>query len=180
MVVIAVIFFHVSRVGAEGTPVPLGTTMAALFYYTNYYDLAWGMDPYKVIPFGICWSLAIEEHFYLLWPLVIKFFIKYPAQTSGWHSRGLRHRPRVAGNRSLGPGLIGRVHGHGHGHAHRLNSLWSAAPRSFRVALESDGRQYSNEFEPFRSSGSSFSCSASPFAARVFARRSGTRFRVWR
>jgi peptidoglycan/LPS O-acetylase OafA/YrhL len=36
------------------------------------------MDPYKVIPFGICWSLAIEEHFYLLWPLVIKFFIKYP------------------------------------------------------------------------------------------------------
>ncbi len=52
--------------------------MAALFYYTNYYDITWGMDPDKVIPFGICWSLAIEEHFYLLWPLIIKLFIKYP------------------------------------------------------------------------------------------------------
>jgi peptidoglycan/LPS O-acetylase OafA/YrhL len=80
LVIVGIIFSSVSRVGVEGTPVPVGTTMAALFYYTNYYDLAWGMDPDKVIPFGICWSLAIEEHFYLLWPLVIKFFVKYPGK----------------------------------------------------------------------------------------------------
>jgi peptidoglycan/LPS O-acetylase OafA/YrhL len=46
--------------------------MAALLYYTNYYDLSWGMTPDKVIPFGICWSLAIEEHFYLAWPWILR------------------------------------------------------------------------------------------------------------
>jgi peptidoglycan/LPS O-acetylase OafA/YrhL len=34
------------------------------------------MEPSKVIPFGICWSLAVEEHFYLIWPLLIKTAIK--------------------------------------------------------------------------------------------------------
>jgi peptidoglycan/LPS O-acetylase OafA/YrhL len=71
-VLIGIIFYRITRIGVDGTPVPLGTTMATLLYYTNYYDLAWAMEPSRVIPFGICWSLAVEEHFYLLWPLVIK------------------------------------------------------------------------------------------------------------
>ena len=71
-VILAVSLYHVSRVNVGGTQVPLGTTMAALLYYTNYYDLAWMMEPSRVIPFGVCWSLAVEEHFYLLWPLIVK------------------------------------------------------------------------------------------------------------
>ena len=71
-VVIAVILYRITRIGVDGTPVPVGTTMAALLYYTNYYDLTWSMEPSKVIPFGVFWSLAVEEHFYLLWPLVMK------------------------------------------------------------------------------------------------------------
>lgn len=71
-ILIGIIFYRFTRVFVGGTPVPIGTTMAALLYYTNYYDLAWAMEPSRVIPFGICWSLAVEEHFYLLWPLVIK------------------------------------------------------------------------------------------------------------
>ena len=71
-VLIGVIFYQCTRIFVGGTPVPVGTTMAALLYYTNYYDLAWAMEPSRVIPFGVCWSLAVEEHFYLLWPLVVK------------------------------------------------------------------------------------------------------------
>jgi peptidoglycan/LPS O-acetylase OafA/YrhL len=78
LIMIAAIFYRVSRVAVDGTPVPTGTIMAALLYYTNYYDLTWGMNEHKVIPFGICWSLAVEEHFYLLWPLIIKFNISNP------------------------------------------------------------------------------------------------------
>ena len=70
-VLFAVVFYAVSRTSVGGDPVPGGTTLAALLYYTNYYDLSWGMDPSKVIPFGICWSLAIEEHFYLGWPWIL-------------------------------------------------------------------------------------------------------------
>jgi peptidoglycan/LPS O-acetylase OafA/YrhL len=79
-VIIGVVFYPVSRNFVGGTQVPLGTTMAALLYYTNYYDLYCGMEPSKVIPFGICWSLAVEEHFYLIWPLLIKTVIKNTSQ----------------------------------------------------------------------------------------------------
>ena len=77
-VVLGVVFYRASRNYVGGTPVPVGTTLAALLYYTNYYDLSWGMDPYKTIPFGICWSLAIEEHYYLIWPWILRRNIQNP------------------------------------------------------------------------------------------------------
>ena len=77
-VVLAVVFYGTSRTAVDGNPVPTGTTMAALLYYTNYYDLYWRMEPAIVIPFGICWSLAIEEHFYLVWPWILSRNIQHP------------------------------------------------------------------------------------------------------
>jgi peptidoglycan/LPS O-acetylase OafA/YrhL len=47
---------------------------AALAYGANYYDLWAGYHstlPGVRHPFNILWSLAVEEHFYLLWPLLL-------------------------------------------------------------------------------------------------------------
>jgi peptidoglycan/LPS O-acetylase OafA/YrhL len=71
-VLIGNIFYQITCNAVGGQSVPIQTTMAALLYYTNYHDLFSNMDSVKVIPFGICWSLAVEEHFYLLWPWIIR------------------------------------------------------------------------------------------------------------
>jgi peptidoglycan/LPS O-acetylase OafA/YrhL len=77
-VLLGVIFYPITRNALDGSPMPIGATLAALFYYTNYYDLYHNMAPFFVIPFGICWSLAVEEHFYLVWPWIIRQGIGNP------------------------------------------------------------------------------------------------------
>jgi peptidoglycan/LPS O-acetylase OafA/YrhL len=78
LVVLGVVFYPISRTAVGGQPVPGMEIVAALFYFTNYYILAHGMDATAAIPLGICWSLAIEEHFYLVWPWVVRKAIAYP------------------------------------------------------------------------------------------------------
>lgn len=56
---------------AEGGRLRPAEWAAALLYGANYYDLWTGLRsvvPGVRHPFNILWSLAIEEHFYLLWP----------------------------------------------------------------------------------------------------------------
>ena len=58
---------------AGGVITPLGW-VGALFYGANIFDLWVGYRsslPGVRHPFNILWSLAIEEHFYALWPLVL-------------------------------------------------------------------------------------------------------------
>jgi peptidoglycan/LPS O-acetylase OafA/YrhL len=45
---------------------PLKGSIAALTYTSNYVQIVW---PGSVHAYGPTWSLAIEEHFYLLWPI---------------------------------------------------------------------------------------------------------------
>jgi peptidoglycan/LPS O-acetylase OafA/YrhL len=51
---------------------------AQLFYFANYYFLYFDASSNTPKGTGILWSLSIEEHFYLLYPLLISLcFIKY-------------------------------------------------------------------------------------------------------
>lgn len=63
---------------ALGRSIPTSDVLAVLFYYANYHDI---MSPFTGFatagageiqsPFVIAWSLAVEEHFYLLFPLLL-------------------------------------------------------------------------------------------------------------
>ena len=49
--------------------------MAALFYYENYFVT---YHPYYDSKYYILWSLAVEEHFYIIFPLILFFLLKKP------------------------------------------------------------------------------------------------------
>lgn len=55
-------------------PIPLLRTLAAAFYFTNYYLI---IAPAFATPFSPTWSLAVEEHYYLFFPLLFSI---------GWRS----------------------------------------------------------------------------------------------
>jgi peptidoglycan/LPS O-acetylase OafA/YrhL len=54
--------------------IPIGELTSALFYFANYYGLYIGYDVART--FIILWSLAVEEHFYLIFPLIFLVFSK--------------------------------------------------------------------------------------------------------
>lgn len=57
--------------GGSLTP---GDTLSAIFYLSNYRELAGGFQSNLTgipHPFGIYWSLAVEEHYYLVFPLLL-------------------------------------------------------------------------------------------------------------
>ena len=59
---------------ALGGRFPPGQVLAAVFYYTNYYgrfSSYIGVPDGMYNPFGILWSLAVEEHYYLVFPALV-------------------------------------------------------------------------------------------------------------
>lgn len=58
-------------------PLPMTDIWASLFYYTNYY-IGWFRTPVEDAGrvLDILWSLSVEEHFYLAFPLLLQFFIQ--------------------------------------------------------------------------------------------------------
>ncbi len=56
----------VSRTGLVHRPISLAFLALSFIYLSNVVRL-FGVPPH----YGVLWSLAVEEHFYLLWPLVV-------------------------------------------------------------------------------------------------------------
>jgi peptidoglycan/LPS O-acetylase OafA/YrhL len=51
--------------------------LAQFAHLTNYYLVAYGSDTAPVVPYTVpFWSLAVEEHFYLLFPLALLFLLR--------------------------------------------------------------------------------------------------------
>lgn len=75
-VILAFLVVVVSLALTLGLPVPSSEVAGVLFYYINYHMAALATGQVGAggadlqLPVGVLWSLAVEEHFYILMPLV--------------------------------------------------------------------------------------------------------------
>jgi peptidoglycan/LPS O-acetylase OafA/YrhL len=69
---IVYIFLSVLAFAMVGAPIPFLDVVASIFYAANYYIVFHGMGGNAVdSPLSILWSLAVEEHFYAAFPVLL-------------------------------------------------------------------------------------------------------------
>jgi peptidoglycan/LPS O-acetylase OafA/YrhL len=70
--------------GETGGPVTLAAVLSQVLHWSNYYLIAHGPDS-VVAGTIVLWSLAVEEHFYLLFPVLFRFTgRRLSRQALGW------------------------------------------------------------------------------------------------
>ena len=75
LLVTLAIAYGLTYSGVLGGRITIGGLASQLFYFANYYALFF--DSGNTIPAGtgILWSLAVEEHFYIFYPLLMGLFL---------------------------------------------------------------------------------------------------------
>lgn len=69
------LFFSAALQLSTGSVVVWIELTSAVLYFANYYGIFIGYSNEQFIsPYGIVWSLSVEEHFYMVYPLLCSFF----------------------------------------------------------------------------------------------------------
>ncbi len=87
LLMLAVVVVAVAFVFPHGTfPTLRGDALATMFYFANWHQIAGGANYFAATgntsPLVPTWSLAIEEQFYLLWPLVVLGLLHFTRRLS--------------------------------------------------------------------------------------------------
>jgi peptidoglycan/LPS O-acetylase OafA/YrhL len=72
---LVLLFLMLPFINGSDRPIPWSAIVAQFLHFSNYYEIFAG--PMNMIPTtGPMWSLAIEEHFYLLFPLALLMLLR--------------------------------------------------------------------------------------------------------